>query len=804
MKLSRLLLFFLLMPFITHAQTSEHSNLDALAEDFLKYLSSFDKEKIQLQTDRHIYAAGETVYFKAFLIDSMTNRLRGKPKKLYADLVNDHDSVLGQILLNASNLKTAGEFVLNDSLDEGYYWVRVYPQETLENRGLLAVTPLYIINASRRSQDELPEKKEDIEPVTTPVVVQLFPEGGHIISAINSTVALKVTDGRGNPVEVRGIVEDNADSVYATFSTNSEGLSKFSINPLWYHRYTVRVLNNSRYDSITILPAIDFYAAQLAVVQQTDTEVKVRVALEDSIYTKDYPTYLFAISGDSICYSAVGKGMYEVQIPLNNFSHGISRLLLFNSNNQLISERDIFIKKENYQLSIHPDKNNYGAREHVRLDISLTDQKNKPLLAALALAVTDMRVTDTTLDNCMRDTMQRFSDHDADLIMLTHKSNFTNWSATDVVIRRIIDSQKIFPDSPAEKNSAASFSISGTVFNKKNEPVAKKLVTIFSNTNSMFINTDTTDINGKFRFSVPDYSDSTRFVVQVSNLKGKKQDGYQVVFDTMRMPRFATPLYMKKKFVFNEKLNLIRNELYYVDSFQIGSGSKWLKPVVINRYKKKKADYDETKRVSPFSHIITHKMLSRGAHTTGNALLMVPGVHSTGNSIAIGGPVGMNGQFVQPLIILNGVAVGTVPGETDIDLINAIPPQIIDFIEVLTGPEGAIYGLQGGNGVILINTTNHTWDDEPNLTGLSSFYPRGFHAAQSFGMRDYNNKETKASKMPDLRTTIYWDGNIITNADGKASVNFFTADNPGTYLVTITGISEQGDKIYQTLPLSRN
>lgn len=804
MKLSKLLLFFLLAPFITHAQTSEHSNLDALARNFLKYLSSFDKEKIQVQTDRHIYSAGETVYFKAFLFDSISNQLMGQPPELYADLVNDHDSVLAQLLLNASDLKTAGEFVLNDSLNEGYYWLRVYSQKTLENPGLLVVTPLYVINAYKRSNPpDLSAKKVNIEPATTPRL-QLFPEGGHIISAINSTVALKVTDGSGNPLVVQGIVEDNADSVYATFSTNSHGLSKFSINTLWYHHYTVRLLHKNTYDSVGVLPPTDFYAAQLAVLQQTDTRVKVRVALEDSIYTKDYPTYLFAISGDSICYSAVGKGMYEAQIPLNNFSHGISRLLLFNNNNQLISERDIFIKKENYELNIQPDKNNYGAREHVKLDISLTDQKNKPLLAALALAVTDMRVTDTDLDVCMRDTMQSFSRQDADLIMLTHKSNFTNWSATYAVTGRIIDSQKIWAHSSAQKNSASAFNISGTVFNRKNEPAVKKVVTIFSNRKYTFINTDTTDMNGRFTFSVPEYSDSTRFVVQVSNLKGKKQDEYHVVFDTMQMPRFATPAYLKKKFAFNEKLNSIRNELYYVDSFHIGSNREWLKPVVINRYKKKKPDYDETKRVSPFSHIITRKMLSRGANSTGNALLMVPGVHSTGRSIAIGGPVSANGQFVQPLIILNGTAVDTVKGETDLDFINAIPPQTIDFIEVLTGPEGAIYGMQGGNGVILINTSNRSWDDEPSLTGLSSFYPRGFHTTQSFGMPDYNNKETKVSKMPDLRTTIYWNGNIITNSNGKACVNFFTADNPATYLVTITGISVQGDKIYQTLPLSRN
>jgi hypothetical protein len=70
-------------------------------------------------------------------------------------------------------------------------------------------------------------------------------------------------------------------------------------------------------------------------------------------------------------------------------------------------------------------------------------------------------------------------------------------------------------------------------------------------------------------------------------------------------------------------------------------------------------------------------------------------------------------------------------------------------------------------------------------------------------MPDYNDNAIKNSDFSDLRTTIYWDGDIITNTDGKASLNFFTADKPTTYLMTITGITANGDKIYKRVTLSR-
>jgi len=69
------------------------------------------------------------------------------------------------------------------------------------------------------------QKKENIDSATTPLV-QIFPEGGNIISAINSRVAVKITDGHGNPLIVRGILKDNANDGMQ----NSARIPKGSLN----------------------------------------------------------------------------------------------------------------------------------------------------------------------------------------------------------------------------------------------------------------------------------------------------------------------------------------------------------------------------------------------------------------------------------------------------------------------------------------------------------------------------------------------------------------------------------------------
>ena len=47
--------------------------------------------------------------------------------------------------------------------------------------------------------------------------------------------------------------------------------------------------------------------------------------------------------------------------------------------------------------------------------------------------------------------------------------------------------------------------------------------------------------------------------------------------------------------------------------------------------------------------------------------------------------------------------------------------------------------------------------------------------------------------MADLRSTIYWNPNIITDKDGKASFEYFNADGKGTYRMVIEGIDADGN-----------
>jgi len=77
-----------------------------------------------------------------------------------------------------------------------------------------------------------------------------------------------------------------------------------------------------------------------------------------------------------------------------------------------------------------------------------------------------------------------------------------------------------------------------------------------------------------------------------------------------------------------------------------------------------------------------------------------------------------------PLIILNGMRIGKSPQSLSL----LIKPEEIDEIVVLKGIEANMYGYEGRDGVILVDTT-----PQPDISGLSLF-EKIFYASTVLGL----------------------------------------------------------------------
>ena len=83
-------------------------------------------EKVYLHLDKPYYGAGDTVWFKAYLVTGAQHYLSGISYVLNVDLIDEQSVIKKSIKLPVVNGLTFGDIVLADTIPEGNYRIRAY------------------------------------------------------------------------------------------------------------------------------------------------------------------------------------------------------------------------------------------------------------------------------------------------------------------------------------------------------------------------------------------------------------------------------------------------------------------------------------------------------------------------------------------------------------------------------------------------------------------------------------------------------------------------------------------------------
>lgn len=812
-KFTTVFLSFIFSCGLIYAQQFQSNPIDHLAGNFIKSLRKNPGKKVFVDTDKWFYTAGETMWFKVYCLDAVSLRPGHFGKNLFLDLVNDRDSVVSQVLLNAQDNKTSGNLVLPSYLKEGYYWMRAYTRDILyhDTAGIF-VKPVYVLNSGRQDPRSLSDnaKKTITEEDTSAPRIVFFPEGGSIIAGTTATIAFRAFDKNGNPADVNGWVTDTRDSTSTTFKTTLPGVGVFSFDAWNPRKYFAHIKWKNNQIVSYPLPRINQFASQISLTGQTKEAFKVRISQGDSLYHKSKTTYLLGVSRDSLCFAASGTDMYDLMIPKSGFPKGRATLFLFDDQFQIVSQRSVFIDTGTTRVVVETDKANYGQREKVKLNLNTSDADNHPVIALFSLSVTDDQyslplpeqdfLSGFNPDNVVLPESgaytgpgweKKYTEQEIDLIMLVQKNLYTDWrlnTASEPSVMPVAD-----PDSNI-------LNIRGKVVSKKGQPIAGATVFLLSKKKGIMQN-EVTDVKGHFEFNVPDYDDGEQFNLKITNAKGNGLEG-TIILDSFAFPRFPTPRQLKKRFDQSELAMIRHFKTRQVDSSSFANVTSSLKPVTVKGARPWAASYDQSKRISTTSYIITSDQLSDGdPNALVNAIKNVPGLNTGMTSVTMGagGDLSMSNGY---LVILDGVSYTGAAGN---DVINSVNPLQVEFVEVLKGPDAAYYGVEANGGVILINTITKlrevaTVDDK----GAATIYPRGYLKLIEFLSPDYDKKEkNKESSFPDLRSTIYWKADLLTDVGGKASVNFYAADAHDLYTASLFGVTASGELIYKQIKIKR-
>lgn len=149
------------------------------------------------------------------------------------------------------------------------------------------------------------------------------------------------------------------------------------------------------------------------------------------------------------------------------------------------------------------------------------------------------------------------------------------------------------------------------------------------------------------------------------------------------------------------------------------------------------------------------------------------------------------------LVIIDGVEMNGMKNSKGADIpfdINQIPSSDIETIEVLRFSSASMYGMGGGNGALIITTKQGGGTASKDIAsiGILPIAPIGFYKAREFYSPKYDNTNLN-NKQKDLRTTIYWKPELVTDKNGNASFDYYNADGIGTYKVVIEGIDNKGN-----------
>ena len=111
------------------ASTAYKTYMDPLSkavEVLQQYANQFTPEKIYIATDRPFYAAGEILWYKAWLVNGVNHKPDSPSQTMYAELLSPAGDVLLSKVLKSVDGGVAGDFYLPENLEPGVYTLRGY------------------------------------------------------------------------------------------------------------------------------------------------------------------------------------------------------------------------------------------------------------------------------------------------------------------------------------------------------------------------------------------------------------------------------------------------------------------------------------------------------------------------------------------------------------------------------------------------------------------------------------------------------------------------------------------------------
>jgi hypothetical protein len=771
-KVSEVILFyFLLCSFIL--QQGEDPRLSRLVNHLKKFRTEYPQQKVYVQLDKPTYSAGENIWLKAYLVNAASGLPDTMSTNLFIELINARNIRVQAHMLQLKGGFASGDFILRDTVTEGNYLIKAYTGWMNNfDEGLIFKKHIYIKNPQNKnfisSRDIRFNRKfnRTKAKLSAKQEIQFLPEGGEMVTGLRTKVAFKAINGSGKGVDAEGVIKDNQGITVAELHSIHLGMGAFVLTPQAGKSYEAWVKLGSAAEQKIKLPqplinGITISADNLSSEEFLRLRVRANLPSSNDELIRDF--IILAQTNGNTCFSGVfhlTKDSLDLSIPKSKFPTGISQITLFNGRGNPVAERLVFINHHDeltFDLSTTYDTIHNGNQLLVKLKVQ--DKEGKPVTGNFSASFTNAELVSENEDesNILNsfwltsdikgvvekpgwyfNSDQPEREVSLDLLMLTQGWRRFDW-------KKIIADQYPVINYPEEKGISISGQITRDFFGI---PVKKAPVylTVLSSYNDYF--TTTTDEKGLFKFGNLLYFDTMSVVVEATKPNGKKS--VQILIDELHSPKA---------------------NVQSVESFEqevLVKGEDW-------QYKNVKQNQANNNRIKERQERREKYASSRIYNQADNIIYMedipdsyqnmfqviqgrVPGVMVGRNSVIIRGVNTLFGD-TDPLYLIDGIAV-------DASTFGNLNPKDVEMVEFLKGPNAAIFGSRGSNGVIAAYTKR----GEFMKRGYYDFKMLAYYTPRIFYTTSLPSEKNPGTT--DSPETLYWKPEIKTGPTGEASISF--------------------------------
>ncbi|MBR5235606.1 MAG: hypothetical protein IKV24_05345 [Bacteroidaceae bacterium] len=434
-----LLLSALLLCCVAWSQTAE--KLADYARNIITFNREHPQEKVYLHMDNRSYFIGDTIWFKAYVMNATTLHPTQQSGVFYVELLNEKGVEMERKKMRLENGMCHGEFVLKDDYRTGYYEIRAYTRYMLnwgnESKAWTTIAEQPTPTSEFRSneifqQSVVPDMnhcmfsrvfpvymkpkepgyyKAEMEwyPLHTALAapevteeefmddslrISFYPEGGLLVENLPSTVAFEVRDQFGGKREISGWITEGRNHEITRFYTSGRGRGVFTLSPQSGKKHYAHVEYKGRHYRYE-LPPIEKQGATIHVyppIGDGDASFSVSVSEQHSQRLLGWTLQCRGMVTDFDTLTLRSNATYRVMIAKESLKPGVNQLTLFTPQGEILADRLFFVSpKQVSKFFVENLPDSVQPYEEVKINMRLHDPRSWLPQGHFSLSITDAK-----------------------------------------------------------------------------------------------------------------------------------------------------------------------------------------------------------------------------------------------------------------------------------------------------------------------------------------------------------------------------------------------------------------------------